>query len=161
MKQYVFIFIFMAVVLKSTGSEAFWGNDTVDPVSGLNVATGFDVNTVSTVSGSVVSLPGTNGETQQMVMTIAAPNGAVSVVLGPRWFWNKQVMTMSQNQEIAVTGSRAQGKDGKLYLFAQKVENRSSGQTVILRSTSGRPLWAGAGQRGGMRSGDGMRGGKH
>jgi len=97
------------------------------------------------------------------------------VLLGPWSYWERQGFTVSRDQEITVTGSRAQGKDGSVYLFAQRLENKNSGATVMLRSETGSPLWsrgggsgnggsqysgrgggAGSGYRGGM-SGGGRR----
>lgn len=165
----------MVLVLWSRGAEAFWGSDSSDAASGLNVAAGFDVNTITTVTGIVFTVPERKGQEQHTMMTVTAAQGNVNVVLGPWWYWEKQAITFTKNQDIAVTGSLAQGKDGALYLFAQQLENRNSGETIILRSESGKPLWSrgGAGNQNGNRPnagsgprsgsgnrGSGMRGGR-
>jgi len=163
--------IFLAVILSFWNCEAsaFWGSDSTDSASGLNVAAGFDVNTITTLSGTVITPPARLGPEQQTVMTVATAKGPVTVILGPWRFWEKQTVTTAKNQELAVTGSLAQGKDGSLYLFAQRLENRGSGESATLRSESGKPLWAGTGsgnQNGvrrfggsGLRYGAGSRGG--
>lgn len=175
MKRYIFIFMLVTLSLWKNEAAAFWGSDAKDSPSGLNVAAGFDVNTITTVVGKVTTLPESKGQEQHTEMTVAAGQGAVTVVLGPWWFWEKQAVTITINQELTITGSLAQGKDGALYLFAQRLENRSSGETVTLRSESGKPFWSrngsgnqtgnrkldGSGARTGAGSrGSGMRGGR-
>jgi hypothetical protein len=175
MKRQIFIVILAILIFWNRESSAFWGSDTKDTASGLNVAAGFDVNTITTITGKVMTLPERKDQEQHTVMTVAATQGAVTVVLGPGWFWEKQAITMAKNQDLAITGSLAQGKDGALYLFAQRLENQNTGETVTLRSESGKPLWSGTGsgsQNGAGRSdgsgprsgtgnrGSGMRGGR-
>jgi hypothetical protein len=157
MKRNILIFIFAILSFWSRESSAFWGSDAADTASGLDVAAGFDVNTITTVAGTVLTVPEHKGQEQHTVMTVVAPQGAVTVVLGPWWYWEKQAMTISKNQNLSVTGSLAQGKDGGLYLFAQSLENRSTGATIKLRSESGKPLWSrsGAGNHNGTRQYDG------
>jgi hypothetical protein len=147
----------MILCLWSERASAFWGSDSTDVASGLDVAAGFDVNTITTVTGSALTLPERKGQEQHTVMTVVAPQGTVTVVLGPWWFWEKQNYTVVKSQELTVTGSLAQGKDGALYLFAQKIENRSTGETITLRSESGKPFWSrgGSGNQNGNRPLDG------
>jgi hypothetical protein len=175
MKRSILIIMFAALCLWSRQAYAFWGSDSTDTASGLDVAAGFDVNTITTVAGTVIALPERKGQEQHTVMTVAAPQGTVTVVLGPWSYWEKQAFTVMKNQEVAITGSLAQGKDGALYLFAQRLENRSTGENVTLRSESGKPLWSrgasgnqsgnrqldGSGPRSGAGNrGSGMRGGR-
>jgi len=138
-------FSIIALCLWSEGALAFWGSESTDAASGLNVATGFDVNTIATVAGTVKTLPERKGQDQHAVMLLSAPQGTVTVVLGPWWYWEKQAISVTNNQGVSVTGSLAQGKDGTFYLFAQKIENRNTGEAVILRSESGKPLWSQSG----------------
>jgi len=169
MKRHILIFLLAALILWNREASAFWGSDSTDSASGLDVAAGFDVNTITTVTGTVLTPPERMGQEQHTVMTVAAPQGAVTVVLGPWWYWEKLTIATTKNQELAITGSLAQGKDGAIYVFAQRLENRSSGETVTLRSESGKPLWSGggSGNRNGInkhigsgpRSGTGNRGG--
>ena len=175
MKRHILIFLLATLILWNREASAFWGSDSTDSASGLDVAAGFDVNTITTVTGTVVMPPERKGQEQHTVMSVAAPQGAVTVVLGPWWYWEKQAIAITKNQELAITGSLAQGKDGALYVFAQRLENRSTGEAVTLRSESGKPLWsrAGSGNQNGIRPhggsgprsgagnrGGGMRGGK-
>jgi hypothetical protein len=61
--------------------------------------------------------------------------------IGPWSYWERQAFIVNRDQEISITGSRAQGKDGSMYLFAKRLENKTSGKTLSLRSESGSPLW--------------------
>lgn len=150
-------------------SSAFWGSNSTDSASGLNVSAGFDVNTITTVTGTVMTLPEGRGREQHALMSVSTQKGDLTVILGPSWHWEKQTITFAINQDVTVTGSLAQGKDGSLYLFAQRVENRSNRETVTLRSESGKPFWSRSGaeiQTGtrpyggsGIRAGAGNRGG--
>ncbi|MBC8018440.1 MAG: hypothetical protein H7X83_07985 [Verrucomicrobia bacterium] len=175
MKRHILIFILAILSFWNREASAFWGSDATDSSSGLNVAAGFDVNTITTLTGTVMTLPERKGQEQHTVMSVAAPQGAVTVVLGPWWYWEKQTINTTKNQEIAITGSLAQGKDGAIYVFAQRLENRSTGEVVTLRSESGKPLWSrsGSGNQNGIRQhggsgprsgsgnrGSGMRGGR-
>jgi len=157
MKRHILIFILATLSLWNREASAFWGSDATDSASGLDVAAGFDVNTITTVTGTVLTPPERMGQEQHTVMSVAAPQGTVTVVLGPCWYWEKQTVSITKNQELAITGSLAQGKDGALYVFAQRLENRGSGEVVTLRSESGKPLWSGAGSgnRNGIRQRDG------
>ncbi len=141
----------------SCDADAFWGSKSKDNTSGLNVAAGFDVNTITTLYGTVFTQPVRTGQEQHTEMTISTVKSTATVILGPWWYWEKQTVIFAKNQEVTVTGSLAQGKDGVLYIFAQRIENQSSGETVTLRSESGKPLWAhsGSGNQSGIRQHDG------
>lgn len=160
MMRIVIILLILTAGLWCRESQAFWGSNPTDSASGLNVASGFDVNTITTLNGTVLSPPENNGQDQHTQMALATPRGTVSVVLGPWWYWEKQAFTIARSQELAITGSLAQGKDGSLYLFAQKIENRSSGEELVLRSESGQPFWSrgGAQHRGSNRISEGTSG---
>ncbi len=175
MKRTILIFMLTVTALWNSEALAFWGSDSTDTTSGLNVAAGFDVNTITTVAGKVTMSPERKGEEQHTVMMVSTAQCLVTVILGPWSFWEKQVITLTKNQDITITGSLAQGKDGALYLFAQRLENRTTGETVLLRSESGKPLWSrgGSGTQNGNRPmdgsgshsgtgnrGNGMRGGR-
>jgi len=167
----------ITIALCSREVSAFWGTDSKDNASGLDMAGGFDVNTVSTLTGRVVTLPEATGQKEHTVMGMSTLQGNVSVLLGPWWYWERQTIAITSGDEIAVTGSRAQGKDGSMYVFAQRIENPTNGQSVSLRSETGQPYWSRAAQRnksgtnsqGGSGSatrgagsrGGGMRGGRH
>jgi hypothetical protein len=168
MKQIFIISLIAFTCIWHQDANAFWGSDSSVGNSGLDVTTGFDINTITTVSGVVTTPPGRKGQEQHTELSIETARGAVTVVLGPWSYWEKQSMIITKSQEVMVTGSLAQGKDGLLYVFAQRIENRNNGESVVLRSESGKPLWSAGGAQGrngtyqnqgsGSRNGAGNRG---
>lgn len=175
MKRYIFLVMVVLLAFWNGAASAFWGSESTETASGLNVSAGFDVNTITTMTGTVQTPPVRQGEEDQATMSVKTSQGAVTVVLGPWWYWEKQNLTFTINQDLGMTGSLAQGKDGGLYLFAQRLENRSNGETLTLRSETGRPFWSrnGTGAQNGIRQnhgsgshsgagnhGSGMRGGR-
>lgn len=171
MKKVILVFLTVGLIVGG-GNEAFafWGGNAPQSPSGLDVTSGYDVNTVDTVRGRVIIPPAKIEPGEHTQMTIATGQGTATVMLGPWSYWEKLGFTVSSGQEISIVGSRAQGKDGSLYLFAQRLDNKASGTSVILRSESGSPLWLraggsgngfnnGAGQRYGRGTGSGYRGG--
>ncbi len=175
MKLTILIFTIALLSIWNREASAFWGNDTKETASGLDISSGFDINTITTITGAVVVPPGHKGQEQHTELAVTAPHGVVTVMLGPWAYWEKHAIAITKNQELTITGSLAQGKDGLLYIFAQRLENRVSGETVTLRSESGKPLWThtGTGSQNGIHQntgsgprswagnrGSGMRGGR-
>lgn len=136
-------------------SFGFWGDDLGK--SGLDFTKGYDVNTVTTVSGRVLSSPRTD-EKGQVFVDVKAGSETISLSLGPKSYWEAREIPLRPNDDITAKGSRAQGKDGKTYLLVQKLTNRTTGGQIEVRNERGGAGWpAGSG---GMRGGGGMmRGG--
>jgi len=165
MKRTIIAIVIFAAMIAGGHREAlaFWGSNSGKSASGLDVAGGYDVNTVTTVSGTVITPPARIDQSEHVQMTIATQQGTITALLGPWSYWERQGFSIDRDQEINITGSRAQGKDGTLYLFAQRVDNITNGTTITLRSESGSPMWSrsssGSGNRGGQLSGRGSGGG--
>jgi len=169
MRRHIILFLVAFLGFWCHEASAFWGSNPKGSASGLNVAAGFDVNTITTLSGTAMASPAHKGEGQHTEMPVATTRGTVTVILGPWWYWEKQAIVIRTNHELSISGSLAQGKNGALYLFAQRIENRSTGEAITLRTESGAPLWSrsGAGNPNGThqyngsgsRSGAGNRGG--
>ena len=132
--------------------------------SGLDFTGGYDINTVSTMSGQVISLPH-SGEKESVIVEIKSGNQILNISVGPGPYWEKKGITINLNDELTVKGSKAQGQDGKTYVLPQKLVNRTTGAQVDLRSEKGEPVWSGRGMNsmrlerpaGGMRNqGGGM-----
>lgn len=158
MNKAVFILI-AAVIIFGNGAEAraFWGGDTRLNSSGLDVNAGYDVNTVTTITGTVISPPSKADSGEHTQMIISTGKETATVLLGPWSYWEKQGCTINRDQEISVTGSRAQGKDGSTYLFAQRLDNKASGITLSLRSETGTPAWSHSGTSGGAAGNRGVQ----
>ncbi len=133
--------------------------------SGLDFTRGYDVNTVATVSGRVLSSPQA-GDQGHTFVEIDDHGETINLSLGPRTFWNKNEIQLHPGDYITAKGSRAQGKDGKTYLMVQKLSNRTTGSQVSLRNERGGAAWSGrngngimSDRPGGMMGGGMMRGG--
>lgn len=134
--------------------------------SGLDFNKGYDVNTVTTVRGRVLSAPRT-GDKEHLFVDITAAGETVSLNLGPKAFWDGKDFQMRTNDDITAKGAIAQGKDGKTYLMVQKITNQTTGSQLTLRNENGAPAWSGRNAggmmpntpSGGMNGGGMMRGG--
>ena len=162
--------ISLSCQLLGTASAGFFGSDDKGK-SGLDFTGGYDVNTVTTMSGRVISLPH-SGEKENIITEIKSGNELLNISLGPGSYWEKKGIAINVNDDLSVKGSKAQGKDGKTYVLAQKLVNKTTGAHIDLRNDKGEPTWAGRntsntqmgspaggmrGQGGGMmRSGGGM-----
>ena len=157
--------IMLAVVLNcllispAFAGFGFGGNDLGK--SGLDFNKGYDVNTVTTVTGRVVSSPQT-GEKEHVFVEVKAGGETISLNLGPKSFWENKAIPLHPNDDITAKGSKAEGKDGRTYLMVQKLTNKTTGSQMALRNDRGGPAWSGMmsnGPGGGMMQGGGMQGG--
>jgi hypothetical protein len=159
--------ILLNFILLGTAFAGFFGSDDKGK-SGLDLNSGYDVNTVMTVSGKVTSTPH-QIEKEHVVVEIRSGTDSFTVCAGPNAYWESKGIPISLNDELIVKGSKAQGQDGKTYLMAQKLTNNTTGAQVDLRSDKGTPAWSGRNMNvmgsgrteGGMRNQGGgmMRGG--
>jgi len=78
------------------------------------------------------------------------------VVLGPQRYLAEQKMSLQAGGEVMVRGSKAQGKDGVIYILAREITESSTETTIVLRNEGGFPKWAG----GNMEKGNGTGGGR-
>ena len=151
-----FFLIFMAMfaiqgVSDPGRAEAFWGfgSERNSEKSGLDFNTGYDVNTVSTVSGRAVAAA-YRDDSGNMVIEIKSGGGSgsesVFLGVGPSSYWQKNGVAINPEDEISVRGSKAVGKDGKTYLFTRKLVNRTTGSEIELRSEIGDAAWMKSGQ---------------
>ena len=84
MKRVIFILVtFVLVVVAHGKAYAFWGSETRQNPSGLDVSSGYDVNTVTTITGTVITPPARIDKSEHIQMTIATREGTVTVMLGP------------------------------------------------------------------------------
>lgn len=118
-------------------SFGFGADDTGK--SGLDLDRGYDVNTVTSVSGRVVSLPKA-GQPNTM-FEIRQGSESLTVVIGPGSFWEEKGIPIHLDDEITVKGSQAQGRDGKLYILTRTMTNETTGGQWQLRNERGEPAW--------------------
>jgi len=163
-KNRFLIFITLSVVSQClvTGT-AFAGFGFGDDLgrSGLDFNKGYDVNTVTTVAGQVVSPPWLN-EKEHVFVDVKSGREIISLSLGPQSAWEKKEIPLHPHDDVIAKGSRAQGKDGKNYLMVQKLINSTTGAQMKVRNEHGGPFWSGRTGSGNMSNGPGggmMRGG--
>lgn len=135
---------------------AFWGIGEDQGKSGLDFDKGYDLNTVITVKGKVVSID-TGEDGGPVTVVVRQHGGKIHAVAAPGWFWFDRGIPIKPNDEIEVSGAKAQGKDGNMYIISREITNLTTGRSVTLRTEDGRPAWRGGGHWGS--SGHGERGG--
>ncbi|MDD5286277.1 MAG: DNA-binding protein [Desulfuromonadaceae bacterium] len=128
-----------ATCLLSSTAFAWFGFGDDTGKSGLDLNRGYDVNTVATITGRVVSSH-RSGD-QETIIEIKSGSETVNLYVGPGSYWDKNGIKVKANDEISAKGSRAQGKDGKSYLLTQKLVNRTTDTQLELRNETGQPGW--------------------
>ena len=157
------LFLLLVGILPATNAAAFWGFGEEKGKSGLDFEGGYDLNTVTTVRGRVLSVDAGDGG-GPVIIAISQGDGTIHAVAAPKWFWSDRGISVRPDDELQVKGAKAQGKDGEMYIISREISNLSNGEGVILRDDAGRPAWRGGGRMerrgGGMqhRSGGGRRG---
>lgn len=161
------IFILLStILLQANASVAFWGFGDDRGKSGLDFDKGYDLNTVTTVRGEVISVV-TDKDNGPVILAVRRGSDEILVVAAPKWYWSDRGLPIRPHDEIEATGAKAQGKDGNMYLISRKITNRTTGESITLRAGTGRPVWRGGGGRAGSgapairmqrRLGGGMRG---
>lgn len=144
-------------------AQAFWGMKIFDYPS-LDLDSGYDVNTVTTVTGKILSLQ-SGVDRRNLQLEVEDGGVRMMVFLGPQRYWLAQGVVLKVGDKVSVRGSKAQGRDGVIYILAQEVTETSQGLAVRLRDLSGHPNWAGGrtgrgnDASGGEGSGNGSSGG--
>jgi len=139
--------------------QAFWGSEQGNQLS-LNLESGYDVNTVTTVAGRILSVQA-GADRHNLQLEIEGGGARMIICLGPQRYWIEQGMTLKEGDKVEVRGSKAQGQDGAIYVLAQKITEIGQGGVVVLRDESGHPNWAGGpmGRGNGGGRGKGKKGG--
>jgi hypothetical protein len=136
--------IFLNCLLLGTPFAGFgFGGDAAK--SGLDLSGGYDINTVTVVSGKVKLLP-RKDENEPAIIEIGTGRERYSLYVGSVAFWEKKGIPVRINDDIYAKGSMAQGQDGKVYLITQKLMNRTTGAQLELRNWKGEPVWSGQNQ---------------
>jgi hypothetical protein len=99
-------------------------------------AADYPVETRFTLSGRVAELTGD----ELIVQTI---EGAVTMHLGPEWYWESEGITLQDGDQVEVSGFY----EGVTFEVVE-IKNTDSQEIVTLRDATDRPLWAGRGNGG-------------
>lgn len=142
----------IALVLLSLGqgthADAGWGfgQGWGWRTGGLNLDNGYDMNTVTSVTGRAATL--TVRDERRIVAEIRTDDETIYLVLGPRWYWEERGIAIRPNDVLVAWGSKALDDDGATYILTQRVVNRTTGAEAVLRSETGKPVWKGGGRHG-------------
>jgi hypothetical protein len=135
-------------------AHAFWGTDEGTQFA-LDLESGYDVNTVTTVSGRILSVQ-TGVERRNVQLEIDEVGGTrMMVVLGPQRYLAEQKVSLQAGGDVVVRGSKAQGKDGVIYILAREITESTTETTIVLRDEGGFPKWAGGNMEKGNGTGNG------
>ena len=148
LKKKIIFLTAVLLVIYPIVAQAFWGSGG-DNQSGLNLETGYDTNTVTTMTGSIVSVQ-IGDDHRNAQLEIENNGNSAFVVLGPQSYWAEKGITLKAGDIVTVRGSKAQGKDGLVYILAQKITDATQNSSISLRNESGRPVWAGGGMGNGQ-----------
>lgn len=128
------------------GAGGAWGQIGTRDGPGAGPSGLYDTQTVTTVSGVVVSLtppPAEAGLPYLAYLTLRTEAEPIKVFLGPSLYVNKLPVQVKVLDQIQVTGSRIMW-EGKPVILASEV--RIAGQVLKLREPSGTPVWSGRGR---------------
>lgn len=125
-------------------SQAGWWFSKQDPweKSGLNLQQGYDQNTVVSLSGTIVKVD-LGIENGPALAEVKTETETVSLVLGPGSYWEEHGISLESGDQVNVRGSRAQGKDGVVYIMVQTISTADNVHSAILRNPAGRSVWSG------------------
>jgi hypothetical protein len=148
------VFLLNWMALPVSDVSAFWGFGEEKGESGLYLERGYDLNTVVTIKGKVISVDAEGGS-GPVTITIRRGEETIHAIAAPKWFWFDRGISIKPGDELRVVGAKAQGKDGEMYIISREISNITSGKEVVIRDSSGSPAWKGGGRAGG--GGGGMQ----
>ena len=94
------------------------------------------LETWTTISGTVVALDGSD-------LTVQTGDSLLTVNLGPTWYVETTGVALEAGDPVEISGF---DEDGTFQVA--RLVDQTSGETLLLRDETGRPLWAGQGRRG-------------
>lgn len=127
------------------GSGGRWRDATADGAVGRRPGEGYQVGESQSVSQDWLSVSGVVRSLDGSLMILRAESGElIEVTLGQSGYWEAQGVSLAAGDAVVVEGFYEDVDT----LSARSLELAATGQTVVLRDDSGRPMWAG-GRRGG------------
>lgn len=94
------------------------------------------LETWTTIAGTVVAFGGGD-------LTVQTDEGQLTVNLGPEWYVEATGINLQAGDEIEISGFEEDG-----VFQVTRIVDQASGETLLLRDETGRPLWAGRGRGG-------------
>jgi hypothetical protein len=133
-------------ILTLVAAGAAWGQTGARDAPGGGPSSLYDPQTVTTVSGVVVSLTPPQAEAglpYLAYLTLRTETGKIKVFLGPSLYVDKLPVKIKVLDKIQVTGSKITW-EGKPVILAAEV--KKGDQVLKLRETNGAPGWGGRGR---------------
>lgn len=134
------LMVFVSHLLLAQNDSTGWGRN-----SRFNRM--YDTKTVTEIEGQITKVEEMSpmrGTSPGVHITVKSETDTFSVHVGPKWYLEKQSVTLNENDRIAVKGSRVTIQ-GEPTIIAAKI---TKGNAVIeLRNDNGVPVWAGRGRR--------------
>ncbi len=145
-----FIVFFMIAFPCSVSAGWLFGDGNDRDKSGLDNESGYDINTVVTVNGRISEIKTDESSDPHgpARIVIQADEESITLILGPKSFWQEKGIPVKKDDEITARGSKAQGQNGKIYIFVQSLSDYSSETSIIIRNNNGKPVWSGSGGTG-------------
>ncbi|MBN9484868.1 MAG: hypothetical protein BGO70_05885 [Bacteroidetes bacterium 43-93] len=132
------LFVFLMVVFSLNAAVA----QSARPKKNA-VARNYDVNTVTILQGVITKVEtqtSGNGANTGVHLLMQSSSGEIAVHVGPKWYIEKQLFTLSKGDKIKVEGSKVK-LNGKWTIIAKKIDKGT--EELKLRSDDGTPLWSG------------------
>jgi hypothetical protein len=101
----------------------------------------YDVNTVVTINGTILSItktPSKNPAFSGVIMSVKTGTDTIDVRLGPSSYIDKQDVKLAQNDKITIKGSKLTFGSKSSIVAAEITKD---GKTMELRNANGIPLW--------------------
>lgn len=110
------------------------------------LSTGYDENTEIVVIGRVHN---EDMDSYRGLRCIALQSGSrlYRVLLAPNWLVRQMGIRLQKGASIKVVGSKFYAKDGSLCLVARTMKIMSTGETIVLRDRTCRPVWLRSGSK--------------
>lgn len=133
----------IGVITSSFGQQGMMWKGSEGWGAGSKYGRMYDVKTVGTISGEVVSVEKIrpmSGMSYGVHLKVKTAQETIAVHLGPSWYMEKQDLKIEPKDRIEVTGSRITF-NGKPAIIAAKIVKGDD--VLILRDEAGIPFWSG------------------
>ncbi len=133
-------------ILTLLGAGGSWGQTGPREGEGVGPGSLYDLQTVTTISGVVISLTPPQAEAglpYLAYLTLRTEKEKIKVFLGPSLYVDKLPVKIKVLDKIQVTGSKVTW-EGKPVILAAEV--KIADQVLKLREPNGTPVWSGRGR---------------
>ena len=127
------------------GSGGLWQSASAESAGGRWSTDGYGASDPQALAGEWITVSGVVQSLDATVLILDAGAGElIEVTLGQPGYWEAQGVSLAPGDAVVVEGFY----EDEASLEARSLTLAATGQTLVLRDESGRPMWAG-GRRGG------------